>query len=394
MSAITLILSLILILIIIIFIFLLYLIKNLVNKNNNAQTEITTLKEDFNKTIGLLNNNINQSTNSINQQLSQRNIEVGNTYKNISDTLDKKIANQTNILDGKLTSQNNNQLNTLKYTVNELETKLKQQAELTNKQVKEVIERVSSLDNIKSQMSDLNINITNLEKILNDKKLRGTFGELRLLSIFEAIFGENKTEIYEEQYLLSNGKRVDFILKAPYPIGNLPIDSKFPLENYVNITKANTDEALKEARKNFKQDIKKHINDIATKYILENETSTQAMMFIPAEAIFAYLYANEEEIIQYSYEKKVWITSPTTIIAILNLLQVVLKDVKRNESYDLMYSEILKLKKEFERYETRWSNLSKHLETVVKDAKEVGVTSTKISKKFDDIENVNLKIDN
>ncbi|MFV0288121.1 MAG: DNA recombination protein RmuC [Mycoplasmatales bacterium] len=394
MSTITLILSLILILIIIIFIFLLYLIKNLVNKNNNAQTEITTLKEDFNKTIGLLNNNINQSTNSINQQLSQRNIEVGNTYKNISDTLDKKIANQTNILDGKLTSQNNNQLNTLKYTVNELETKLKQQAELTNKQVKEVIERVSSLDNIKSQMSDLNINITNLEKILNDKKLRGTFGELRLLSIFEAIFGENKTEIYEEQYLLSNGKRVDFILKAPYPIGNLPIDSKFPLENYVNITKANTDEALKEARKNFKQDIKKHINDIATKYILENETSTQAMMFIPAEAIFAYLYANEEEIIQYSYEKKVWITSPTTIIAILNLLQVVLKDVKRNESYDLMYSEILKLKKEFERYETRWNNLYKHLETVVKDVKEVDVTSKKISKKFDDIENVNLKVDN
>ncbi len=277
----------------------------------------------------------------------------------------------------------------MKNSISELENKLRVQSQTTDTHVKEIITRVSHLDNIKEQMSTLNSSVNNLETVLNDKKARGTFGELRLSQIFNSVFGKNDN-IYEEQFMLSNSKRVDFILHAPYPIGDLPIDSKFPLENFINMTEAEDDTNKNNYSKLFKQDIKKHIDTIAEKYIIEEETSTQAIMFIPAESIFAEIHANHNDLIQYSYDKKVWLTSPTTIMAILNLVLIVLKDIKRNESYDIMHAEILKLKQEFDRFETRWTNLSKHLDTVYKDTKEIDVTSKKLIKRFDDIEKVNI----
>ncbi len=336
---------------IIIILILIFLILKLINNFKKSENEIEKLKNDIDFSVEKLNENFAN-------QISNKNIET--------------------------TSM-------LMHTIESIEQKLKSQSKEANENVKEVITRVSSLDNIKNQMFLLNENIINLEKVLNDKKLRGTFGEVRLLQIFESVFGENNKGIYEEQYQLSNGKRVDFVVHAPYPVGNIAIDSKFPLENYLNITKAKTQDELKIAKKAFEQDIKKHINDISEKYIIPNETAGQAMMFIPAESIFSYIYANEESLIQYSYEKKVWITSPTTIMAILNLLLVVLKDIKRNESYEQMYEEINKLKLEFDRFEKRWDNLSKHLSTVMKDTEELTVTTKKITKKFDDIENANLE---
>ncbi len=340
------------------------------NKNNKT-SDLDKFKEDIFKNLQILDDRFAK-------QLSNKNIESSNLFKNTTDTLDKKISNQ-----------NIEQLNILKNSISELENKLRVQSQTTDTHVKEIITRVSHLDNIKEQMSTLNSSVNNLETVLNDKKARGTFGELRLSQIFNSVFGKNDN-IYEEQFMLSNSKRVDFILHAPYPIGDLPIDSKFPLENFINMTEAEDDTNKNNYSKLFKQDIKKHIDTIAEKYIIEEETSTQAIMFIPSESIFAEIHANHNDLIQYSYDKKVWLTSPTTIMAILNLVLIVLKDIKRNESYDIMYAEILKLKQEFDRFETRWTNLSKHLDTVYKDTKEIDVTSKKLIKRFDDIEKVNI----
>ncbi len=338
---------------------------------NKEKNDLNKFKEDIFKNLQILDDRFSK-------QLSNKNIESSNLFKNTTDTLDKKISNQ-----------NIEQLNILKNSISELENKLRVQSQTTDTHVKEIITRVSYLDNIKEQMSTLNSSVNNLETVLNDKKARGTFGELRLSQIFNSVFGKNNN-IYEEQYMLSNSKRVDFILHAPYPIGDLPIDSKFPLENFINLSEA-TDENMKNNySKLFKQDIKKHIDTIAEKYIIEEETSTQAIMFIPAESIFSEIHSNHNDLIQYSYDKKVWLTSPTTIMAILNLVLIVLKDIKRNESYDIMHAEILKLKQEFDRFETRWTNLSKHLDTVYKDTKEIDVTSKKLIKRFDDIEKVNI----
>ena len=362
------------ILIIIILVFLVFFLMRTKNKSKNTKNnENNKIKKEIDESLNSLNHNI------VNQ-LSSKNIETANVFKNVTDTLDKKMSNQ-----------NIEQINVLRNTISSMESKIQKQNSDSEKYIKEIITRISHLDNIKEQMFDLNTNITTLEKVLNDKKARGTFGEIRLKQIFEATFGPEKKAIYEEQYTLSNGKRVDFILHGPYPLGNLPIDSKFPLENYQNIINAENETDLKVYKRNFKNDIKKHINDIANKYIIENETATQAIMFIPAESIFAHIHAFDEDIVQYSYEKRVWITSPSTFMAILNLILIIIKDMKRNDSYEEIFEEINKLKVEFNRYDTRWQSLNKSIEKLYKDTGDVNITAGKIIKKFDDIEQVNLK---
>jgi len=367
------------------------MIMMLKKTNNNEDIEYIKSLE---KTISLQNNQLNEqlSNNKIetNNQLSNlltsldqklvTNIQqTENTFKNVSDSLDKKLANQ-----------NDTSLNTIKSTIETLETKLNTQNLNSTKQVQEIIERVTKLDGAQQQILGLSDSISSLEKVLNDKKARGTYGEIRLHQIFSAIFGENPDKIFEEQYLLPNGKQVDFMLHAPQPLGDLCIDSKFPLENYNNIISADDDVKILEYRKLFKNDIKKHINDISNKYIIDGVTANQAMMFIPSESIFAEINAYHEDLIQYSYDLKVWITSPTTLMAILNVLILVLKDLKRSEYSKQIHEALLSLKEEFDRYETRWNNINKHIDTVVKDVKDINTTTKKITKRFGEIEKAEI----
>lgn len=341
---------------------------NVMRKNNDQEEKIKELK-------GELSELMNSVNNQLSQQISNKNIETSNLLKNTTDSLDKKIVNQ-----------NLQQMNVFKNTLETLDRKLQEQNNSTNHQVKEIVERVSKLDAFANEVAGLNTNIANLEQVLNDKKARGTFGEIRLLHILNAVFGENQKNIFEEQYSLSSGNRVDFILHAPYPLGDISIDSKFPLENFQKIGEAQSDYDLVHARRNFTQDLKKHINDIANKYIIDGETASQAIMFLPAEAIFAEINAYHPQIVSYSYEKKVWITSPTTLMATLNLLLVVLKDAKKNSASEQIHNELLKLKVEFDRHTTRWENLGKHIDTVNKDLKDINISAQKIQKRFEQIE--------
>lgn len=367
MQILILILFIIIILGIIIIIYMIPKQKNM----NSKDEEISNLKKDLQNSLNIINTNLNQ-------QLSSSNMESTNQFKNATDSLDRKISHQSI-----------EQFNLFKNSLSTLEQKILSQEEHSNKFIKEIIEKVSSLDKITTQISGLNDNINNLEKVLSDKKARGTFGEIKLLQIFEAVYG-SQPNIYEEQYSLSNGYRVDFILHAPKPLGDISIDSKFPLENYLNIINSETEQELTLAKRNFKQDLKKHIDAIANKYIIEGETATQAIMFIPAESIFAEINGHHEDIQNYSYQKKVWIASPSTLFAILNLLLAVQKDLKREEAADDIYEELLKLKIEFARYTDRWDSLVKHMDMTFKDVKELSTTSNKISKRFSNIESVNF----
>jgi DNA recombination protein RmuC len=184
---------------------------------------------------------------------------------------------------------------------------------------------------------------------------------------------------------------VDAILFLPEPIGNIPIDAKFTLDNY----KRSIDKSLSEAEriaatKLFKADVKKQIDEIADKYILPGETSNQAIMFIPAEAVFAELYAYHDDLIEYSHSRRVWLTSPTTFMAVLNTVQLVLRDIERRKYADIIQQEIMKLSEEFRRYRDRWNKLSAHIDTVQKDVKDIHTTSNKISNSFEKIAKVEL----
>lgn len=259
----------------------------------------------------------------------------------------------------------------------------------TNRTFNEVVERLSKIDAAQKQIEKLSGDVVSLNDILNDKKTRGTFGEIQLKQLFSAVFGESKPSIYELQKKLDNETMVDVLLHAPDPMGDLCIDSKFPLENYRKMIDSTLNESERmAAEKAFTSDIKKHMDSIATKYIIPGITADQAIMFIPAEAIYAEIISRHEDLILYGQQKRVWLTSPTTLMSTLTVIQVVLRDIERNKYAKDIQKELTKLATDFERYSSRWEQLLKNLDTVSKTAKEVNVSSTKIAQKFKTISNV------
>ena len=180
------------------------------------------------------------------------------------------------------------------------------------------------------------------------------------------------------------------VLFAPEPLGLIAIDSKFPLENYQNmVDRNNSDRNLYE--KKFKLDMKKHIDAIANKYIIPGETTDQAILFLPAEAIFAEVNAYHQDIIDYAYSRRVWICSPTTLISTLTTLQIIIKNIERDKYTKVIHQELKLLDVEFKRYKDRWDKLSRSIETVSKDVKDIHTTTDKITKRFNSINDVEVE---
>ena len=261
----------------------------------------------------------------------------------------------------------------------------------TNKTFTNVLERLSKIDEAQKKIENLSGDIVSLQSILTDKKSRGIFGEVNLKHILVSVFGENNEKIYKLQYTMPNTTIADAIIFAPEPLGNVAIDSKFPLENYqlmVDKTKSQSERNAYE--KQFKIDVKKHIDAISSKYIIPGVTSNQAIMFLPAEAIFAEINAYHNDLVEYAYKKNVWITSPTTLISTFTTIQVLLKNVERDKYAKIVHNELTKLGIEFQRYKERWDKLSRSIETVNKDVENLNITSDKITKKFEAISDVRL----
>ena len=262
----------------------------------------------------------------------------------------------------------------------------------TNRTFTSVLERLSKIDEAQKKIDNLSTDIVSLQSILTDKKSRGIFGEVNLNHILINIFGENNNRIYQTQYGFPNNTIADAVIFAPKPLGTIAIDSKFPLENYrimVDRTKTKMEREL--AEKQFKLDVKKHIDAISSKYIIPDETSDQAIMFLPAEAIFAEVNAYHQDIIDYAYKKHVWVTSPTTLISTLTVVQMIIKNMERDKYTSIIHNELNKLGQEFNRYKERWDHLAKSIQTVNKDVENVHITTEKISKRFNEISGVELE---
>jgi len=285
----------------------------------------------------------------------------------------------------KMNERIENRLNQIDNKVNE---RLDVNFEKTNKTFVNVLERLSKIDEAQKKIDSLNKDILGLQSILTDKKTRGIFGETNLNFILKSVFGEKNDSIYKLQYTLPNKTMCDAILFAPEPLGTVAIDSKFPLENYQKMTDRNLDKQVRlAAEKLFKADVKKHIDAISSKYIIRGVTSTQAIMFLPAEAIFAEINAYHDDILAYAYKKRVWITSPTTLMSTLTIISMLIKDMARDKYAKIIHNELGKLSVEFKRYKERWEHLTKSIETVNKDVLSIHTTTNKITKRFEEINN-------
>lgn len=282
--------------------------------------------------------------------------------------------------------------NRLRYINDKVNERLDENFERTNKTFSSVLERLSKIDEAQKKIDILSTDIISLQGILTDKKTRGIFGEVNLKHILSNIFGDNNEKIYKLQYTLENDSIADCVLFAPDPLGMIAIDSKFPLENYQLMVDKNYDISIREkAERMFKSDVKKHIDAISSKYIIPGVTSDQAIMFLPAEAIFAEINAYHNDLLDYAYKHKVWITSPTTLISTLTTIQVIMKNIERDKYTKVIHQELRLLDEEFKRYKDRWDKLYRSIETVSRDVKDIHTTTDKITKRFNSINEVEIK---
>ena len=258
-----------------------------------------------------------------------------------------------------------------------------------NERLEQISGRVSErLDEGFKKTDGLTSNVVGLQELLGDKKARGAFGEVQLEALVRNVLPPGS---FEFQYTLSSGTRADCVLKLPEPTGLVAVDSKFPLENYHRMFAPEASEfERRAAQTDFRADLKKHIDAIASKYILPNETSDGAVMFVPAEAVFAEIHAYHPETVGYAMHKRVWIVSPTTLMAVLNTARAVLKDVETRHQIHIIKDALGKLSKDFARFDERMQKLAAHIDQAQKDVQDVQISSRKISGQFARIEGVEL----
>lgn len=296
--------------------------------------------------------------------------ELMNDFKELSETVNKNLL----LINDK---------------VNE---KLDENFSKTNKTFNNLLERLTKIDEAQKNIDDLSKDIINLQSVLTDKKTRGTFGEVNLNYILTSIFGEKKV-VYDTQHKLKNGYIADAIINAPSPLNHICIDSKFPLENYEKMTnKSNSKEVRELAFKMFKNDVKKHIDDISNKYIVSGQTADEAIMFLPAEAIFAEINAYHSDLLNYAYNKRVWICGPTTLMSTLSTISMILKNIERDKYAKVIHEELNKLGNEFRRYKERWDKLSRSIDSVSNEVKEIHTTTDKITKRFESISSADIDV--
>jgi len=254
----------------------------------------------------------------------------------------------------------------------------------TNDTFVSVMARLATIDEAQKKIDGLTTNVVSLQELLGDKRSRGAFGEVQLEALVRNVL---PNQSYQMQYTLPNGSRVDCMLMLPEPTGMVAVDSKFPLENYHRMMANEVG-----AEKQFKADIKKHVDDIANKYIIPEVTSDGAVMFVPAEAVFAEIHGHHSDVVEYAMQRRVWIVSPTTLMAVLNTARAVMKDVETRKQVHIIQDELGKLGKDFGRFDERMKKLADHIRLANKDVDEVQISSRKISERFASIERVELEI--
>ena len=339
-------------------------ISDLLNQNNEKllKTQADSLKT-LHDTLGQISE---KQTEQVAASLKAYGEEMGKRVEGLTDKTDLR----------------------LKEISGQVEKKLGEGFDKTTETFANVLKRLTLIDEAQKKITELSGNVVSLQEVLADKRSRGAFGEVQLSALVSNVMPE---QCYALQYGLSNNTRVDCMLFLPDPTGNIAVDSKFPLESYQKLTAFDTSEHDRQAaEKQFKADIKKHIKDISDKYIIPNETAEGAVMFIPAEAVFAEIHAHYPDLVEEAQKKRVWMVSPTTFMAVLTTARAVIKDDATRKQVHLIQEHLSKLSVEFDRFGKRMENLSRHIGQAHKDVGEVKITADKINRQFVSIEKVEL----
>jgi len=351
-----------------------HLVDRLNNSNEVLQAGLNKHRESFDarqlEALKTQQENLTQGMTEVRKQVTEALVHSG-------DELGKRVDALTRSTDERL-----------KEISGQVDKRLNEGFEKTTATFTDVVKRLALIDEAQKKITELSGSVVSLQEVLADKRSRGAFGEVQLASLVRNVMPENS---FSFQHTLTNSTRVDCMLFLPETSGDIGIDSKFPLESYKKMTEigvSETDRLL--AEKQFKKDIKKHISDIAKKYIIPGETSDGAVMFIPAEAIFAEIHSHHYELVEEAQRACVWLVSPTTLMAVLTTARAVLKDSATRKQVHLIQDHLVALSKDFSRFQTRMDNLSRHIEQASKDVDDVNTSAKKISSRFEKIERVEM----
>jgi len=312
-----------------------------------------------------------------------------NTLTEQSDARARKSEDVVQTQIEKLIAANNERLGQIGEKV---EKRLEKGFKETTTVFSDVLKRLALIDKAQEKIAELSGNVVSLQDILSDKRSRGAFGEVQLNALISNMMPEKSYSIQHTFETTEGPVRPDCVLFLPDPTGTVCIDSKFPLESYQHMTDLNLGETERTtAERQFRQDIKKHIKDISGKYIIPGKTSDGAMMFIPAEAVFAEIHAHYPDLVEEAQRARVWLTSPTTMMAVLTTSRAVLKDAATREQVHTIQEHLVALSLDFSRFQQRMEKLATHIDQANRDVLDVNKSARKITSRFGKIEQVELE---
>ncbi len=333
------------------------------------------------------------------QALGQGQEQLRGGLQNVSDTQANAQVQVIQTVESRLSSvqqQMNDRLadNAMKSAraLAEMQERMKESLHGSSKQtatsLTQLQERLAAIDKAQDNITKLSGDVLSLQDILSNKQTRGAFGEIQLNDIVSKALPHDSFQL---QATLSNGRRADCLIHLPNPPGPIVIDSKFPLEAYEALIGSTNDAELKAAVQMFRSTVRKHINDIAEKYILDGETADGALMFLPSEAVYAELHAKFPELVQESFTKRVWIVSPTTCMATLNTMRAILKDARMREQAGAIRKELGMLHKDVERLGDRVANLDRHFGQAAKDISDIKISAEKAGRRAQRLDNFDFE---
>jgi DNA recombination protein RmuC len=306
------------------------------------------------------------------------------------DQMAQSQAAQQAALDARLQAQERNLTRAVEDRLGDLNKrigdKLQESTEKAGKSLSDLASRLAVIDRAQANIMELSGQVVGLQNILSNKQARGAFGEIQLQDLISEILAPGS---YEFQAKVGSG-RADCLLKLPHPPGAIAIDAKFPLESYRALRAAVSEVEIVAARRAFDQALRKHVKDIRERYIVVGETAESALMFLPSEAVYAELYANFPNVVEESFRARVWIVSPTTMMALLNTVRAVLRDVEMRKEAGLIKVEVDKMLDDVRRLGERVRNLGKHFDQARDDIDEVRKSTEGIARHGEKIRAVDL----
>ncbi len=248
--------------------------------------------------------------------------------------------------------------------------------------------RLAVIDTAQAQIADLGGRMSALQSMLSNKQARGAFGQVQMEDLVRDALPPGA---YRFQGALSNGRIADCLLLLPNPPGVIALDAKYPLEAFRALQAAETDSARKQAEKAFAADMRKHITDIADRYILPGETADSALLFLPSEAVYGELHAHFPAVVEESHRARVWIVSPTTLMATLTTVRAVLKDAHIREQTDVIRREVSGLLDDLRKLDDRTGALARHIAQAEEDIRQIRLATERLTRRGGRIDALDLR---